>query len=255
RAVVLFGGYRMGVGSYDDTWEWDGSTWTARSPSSRPSARGRHALAYDTARGRVVLFGGYDPALGNYNDTWEWDGANWIERFPAVRPPVRNSHALVYDAARGRVLLFGGKNFTDYDDTWEWDGTNWTQLIPTTRPPARSGHALAYDAARGRVVLFGGEQTCFGCGRLADTWEWDGTNWTQRRPAVSPSLRMGHALTYDAARSRVVLFGGRDVGPSGGASDDTWEWDGTNWTERFPATRPDARGWYGLTYDLARTRV
>ena len=63
---------------------------------------------------------------------------------------------------------------------------------------------MAYDAARQRVVLFGG----FGGGHLGDTWEWNGTNWTQLTPSTSPTARNAHAMAYDAARQRVVLLGG-----------------------------------------------
>ena len=63
---------------------------------------------------------------------------------------------------------------------------------------------MAYDAARGVTVLFGGYK-----GRDTDdeTWEWNGTAWTQRVVA-GPSPRRGHAMAYDAARGVTVLFGG-----------------------------------------------
>ncbi len=77
--------------------------------------------------------------------------------------------------------------------------------VPARVLDARCGHALAYDVARQRVVLFGGGGNT---GVLSDTWEWDGSNWTQRAPTNSPSSRVYHAMAYDAARQRVVLFGG-----------------------------------------------
>jgi cysteine-rich repeat protein len=56
--VVLFGGYD---GTYrNDTWEWDGSTWTLLSSQTSPPPRTGHAMAYDATRGRIVLFGGDD---------------------------------------------------------------------------------------------------------------------------------------------------------------------------------------------------
>ena len=64
-------------------------------------------------------------------------------------------------------------------------------------PPGRGYHAMAYDAVRQRVVLFGGSNTNT---ILNDTWEYDGTTWTQRTPATSPSARGAHAMAYDAAR-------------------------------------------------------
>src|SRR5207253_1655531 len=41
-----------------DTWTWDGSNWTQKSPQNSPPARYGSAIAYDSAHGQVVLFGG-----------------------------------------------------------------------------------------------------------------------------------------------------------------------------------------------------
>jgi hypothetical protein len=254
--VVLFGGSDNGI-KLSDTWEWDGTNWTKRSPATSPPARTGHALAYDSARGRVVLFGGSrnPPNGGILSDTWEWDGTNWTQKNPATSPPARQQHALAYDSARGRVVLFGGYGSGDglLSDTWEWDGTDWTQKNPATSPPARYRHALAYDSARGRLVLFGGvgERSTF----LSDaSWEWDGTEWTQKNPVTKPPGREGHALAYDRGRGRVVLFGGRGVG-GGNQFPDTWEWDGTEWTQKNPVTNPPGRYFHALVYDSGRGRV
>jgi hypothetical protein len=56
---------------------------------------------------------------------------------------------------------------------------------------------------------------------------------------------------YDAARSRVVLFGG----DADTMYSDTWEWDGRSWSERQPATRPQARTGHAMVYDSARQRT
>jgi hypothetical protein len=73
------------------------------------------------------------------------------------------------------------------------------------------------DSTRRRIVLFGGSAT----GYVADTWEWDGKNWTQINTTGAPSARGAHAMAYDAARQRTVLFGGT----SGGS--ETWEYIAT----------------------------
>jgi hypothetical protein len=39
---VLFGGLPRVGDALDDTWEWDGTTWTQRSPETRPPARYNH---------------------------------------------------------------------------------------------------------------------------------------------------------------------------------------------------------------------
>jgi len=83
---------------------------------------------------------------------------------------------------------------------------------------------MAYDAARQRTVLFGGSRTGFGS-HLADTWEWNGKNWVQIKPATSPPARWLHGMAYDSARGRTVMFGGIfHQSPTKFA--DTWEYIG-----------------------------
>jgi hypothetical protein len=99
-------------------------------------------------------------------------------------------------------------------------------------------------------VLFGGFD---GTNSLNDTWEWDGQNWKQCSPTTSPPARSSHGMAYDAARQRVVLFGGHQGGVS--YLKDTWEWDGQNWNQCKPATSPPARGGHPMACDLARGSV
>jgi hypothetical protein len=54
-------------------------------------------------------------------------------------------------------------------------------------------------------------------------------------------------MAYDAARGQVVLFGGSGEDVVG----DTWTWDGTDWTQRFPAHAPASRELPGMAYDAA----
>jgi galactose oxidase-like protein len=176
----------------------------------------------------------------------------WTQKFPATSPSGRYATRMAYDAVRQQMVLFGGANATNnfLGDTWVWDGVNWTQQFPVTSPPGRGSHATAYDAARQRVVLFGGSIGPGLSGIVADTWEWDGTNWAQKFPATSPSPRLHAGMAYDEARQQVVLFGGSPGSPTGFA--DTWVWDGTNWTQKFPATSPPARAGSPLAYDTVR---
>jgi hypothetical protein len=50
----------------------------------------------------------------------------------------------------------------------------------------------------------------------------------------------------------VVLFGGID---DSGNVDDTWTWDGTDWTKQTPANSPSTRQDMGMDYDAARSQV
>jgi hypothetical protein len=223
--VLLFGGIGFddaGIAvDLDDTWAWDGETWTEVTPNvGSPDARARHAMAYDPGRERVVLFGGQNGAL-RLGDTWEWDGAAWTEVTPpAGSPEPRVQPAMAYCRQTERVVLFGGENpGTALDNkTWAWDGARWAEVAPAAgSPPQTGGHAMASDLGRGRIVLFGG----FISGARDDTWEWDGTAWIEvTPPAGSPGPRHGHAMAYDSAGEGVVVFGGFDG--DGDRLGDTW---------------------------------
>jgi hypothetical protein len=86
------------------------------------------------------------------------------------------------------------------------------------------GKSLANPAPTGATLLFGGVRSGGPPYELLrDTWTWDGEHWHQRQD-LRPSPRAGHALTWDAARNRGVLFGGvilvaAQETPAG----DTWE--------------------------------
>jgi hypothetical protein len=103
---------------------------------------------------------------------------------------------------------------------------------------------MIYDAARQEIVLFGGGGNGV---EFNDTWVWDGTNWTQKFPVISPPNRDGSAVTYDSIRQEVVLFGGfvSSIGPVG----DTWTWNGTTWLKKAPLTTPEARYFAGMAFD------
>ena len=102
---------------------------------------------------------------------------------------------------------------------------------------------MAYDSARGKVVLFGGCDSRHGavCRTPGSGTGRAGRGPTGRRRRAKPAARCGHAMAYDSARGKVVLFGGAsDAWPS----QDTWEWDGASgtWTDRTsPAAQSAAR--------------
>jgi hypothetical protein len=93
-------------------------------------------------------------------------------------------------------------------------------------------------ALDGKLVLFGGSD-CSGsypdpswtCNNLADTWLFDGAAWTQVFPAESPPARNGGVMA--PLGGILVLYGGAtpNASPNCGLLDDTWTWDGSNWTQ------------------------
>lgn len=228
NVTVLFGGFD---GNHlNDTWTYDGVTWTIRVPATSPSVRSGTSMIFDAARGKVVLFGGFNPTTFLQNDTWTWDGVNWTQVVTPTSPPPRLFAQLAYDSARQRVVLFGGNggSGSQLADTWEFDGVNWSLAAPAgAGPTARQCAMLCYDPVRNETVLFGG-----GTNSVVDsqTWVWNGAVWTQRLPATSPSPRWQGAMAFDPQRSRVVLFGGATAGWASNFGD-TWEWNGLDWQQ------------------------
>jgi hypothetical protein len=242
--VLLFGGYSVSPPPYDDdTWEWTGADWTPGAPppptdggatGAGPGARDLPVLA--TFHGTVVLFGGLGEAPnGLLADTWQWTDQKWTQLAPETSPPAREGAAAA--TLGGYLVVFGGANATGtaFGDTWLWDGSNWRSASPSSSPPARYYATMA--AAGGKIVLFGGQYSDSSVTKLLnDTWTWDGSNWTQQYPILSPPARIqaGAASTAQG----VVLFGGTNSGyPELG---DTWLWSDSNWT-RLSIPGPPAR--------------
>ncbi|MBK8975298.1 MAG: hypothetical protein IPM29_05190 [Planctomycetes bacterium] len=175
--------------------------------------------------------------------------ADWYP--DALVPKPRALHTAAYDQVRDRVVVFGGNtNAGVQGDTWAWSPTGgWQQLHPAVSPPALREHAMAWDPIRAEIVLYGGWD---GTQVTGDTWLFNGTDWRQANPTVSPGPRMAE-LAFDPTTLRVLLFGGQDGG--GARYSDTWAWDGTNWTPLTSPQTPPARFDHALATDWIRGRV
>jgi cysteine-rich repeat protein len=241
QVTVLFGGFKLGNAS-NETWEYDGTSWTKRTPTVSPPPRFSSAMVYDVARGKIVMFGGANFSAV-YGDTWTYDGTTWTD-LGITGPSARYVHAMAYDESRGKTVLFGGT--TGFAETWELSGSTWTKITTATTPAGRYSHAMAYSVARGKVVMFGGVSLF---GEAGDTWEYDGA-WTQIATIAAPVARNYHSLAYDRDNSRIVLVGGT-VGADN--SDEIWEYDG-QWTRSLTGLSPSAR-LVPITHDEVHDRV
>jgi hypothetical protein len=192
--------------------------------ANHPSPRVQARMAFDEAKGTGVLFGGRgseDPATAlthASDETWIFVRDQWLQQFPPTRPSARSSHSMTYDSKRQRVLVFGGRaesrelrgKFTLLNDLWAWQNGNWSQVEAGNAPPARHLADIAYDRVRDRVILFGGYQyTADGkqLEALYDTWEFDGTSWTEVQATANGPKADRPILTYDAARNQTLLIG------------------------------------------------
>lgn len=75
-----------------------------------------------------------------------------------------------------------------------------------------------------------------------------------RRAAVAPAARIRAGTIYDAARARLVMFGGFGQSISD-RYNDTWEWSGSGWMEVTPDVSPSARLGFSMAFDTGSRRV
>jgi hypothetical protein len=175
----------------------------------------------------------------------------WTDLAPPSLPSGRYYHAIAFDESRNQAVMFGGFDGVRRDDTWIWSNKEWTQFdVPG--PSGRIKHSMVYIPTTQKILLFGG--SLVDGSNSDETWEFDGVAWTQLAPAQSPTARNLTSMTYDAARDRVVLFGGFQGGvPSNLA--DTWEWDGSTWTQVTTTTAPSARNGHAMAFDPPSGKV
>ena len=59
-------------GRVDDTWAYNGTTWSNLGIADRPGVREAHGMTADTVHQRILVFGGNDNNLALYDDTWSF---------------------------------------------------------------------------------------------------------------------------------------------------------------------------------------
>ena len=178
--LVIHGGLQSSGMNFDETWEWDGRTWTR---FTEMGGREGAVMTYDEAHQKMVLFGGADADLNIYGDTREWDSETWT-KVSESGPDPRFPGGIVYDRARQEVLLYSGHfasasgSSIDYDDLWAWDGSSWREILPKGSTPGLRTHSgFVYDPVMETVLLIGSGSDRF----LGDVWSWDGTQWSKCR--------------------------------------------------------------------------
>lgn len=117
QKVLLFAGQGQFGGQpafFGDTWEWNGTQWSAHFGIAGPSPRRANGvLVYDRLRNRTVLHGGSN-ASSTLQDTWEWNGSAWAQLNPQG-VPATYLVGVVHDDARGVLVTVN-----DTYATWEY---------------------------------------------------------------------------------------------------------------------------------------
>ncbi len=204
-------------------------------------------MAYDPATGQLVLFGG-----AGYTDTWSYAipaNANVWQNVSSSGPSVQAGATMTYDPQTAQLLLYGSNSNGTQLNTWGWSGSSWSQLAtdisnPYSSPEGRT--SMVYDPATGQMLRVSGssDQT------YKQTFEWDGSSWTQIPTTISPLTIEDTVMDYDPATGQLVLFASVDSGLA-----ETWTWDGTDWTRLSPTTSPPGRNLGSLAYDPATAQL
>ncbi|MCA8976609.1 MAG: hypothetical protein KDC98_17950 [Planctomycetes bacterium] len=231
RRTVLYGGNGM-----TDLWSWNGSVWSLLQLQGAPGARDYATLAFEPSTGRMILYGG-DSAP---HTTWALNGTTWTPIATTRNPGPREGSKLAWD---GVGLLLRGGDHGRGNELWRFAGNDWHRLTGET-PVPRDDPLLAWDPVRNEAVMFGGlrREAPLVATLVGDTWTFDG-RWQRGQPTVSPSPRMSAGGAWSAANAAVLLFGGDP------AVNDTWLWNGTDWTQASPTASPSPRAGFAIAED------
>jgi hypothetical protein len=256
--ATFAGGQDSTRGGYqNDAWAWDGTALQQAWPADGPGGRFDPLFVADPVRGELVLFSGTaaNSGLPLAADMWAWNGQTWAPRTPLHLPSPRAGAAGAFELLTGHALMFGGSAAgVNSNELWSWDGADWTLLASGVGGPlGRSFAGMSYDLSRLVTVMFGG----LGDGGTlgGDTWEWNGTAWSQHPGPVHPSPRYSPAMTYDLHLGATVLFGGQ-IGPTAlDQRTDTWTWNGGSWHPVLTSTPAPVQLSPSLVFDFAANRT
>jgi N-acetylneuraminic acid mutarotase len=260
KHMILFGGvtgsdrgtkvpYYLG-----DTWEWIGFRWVQRYPKHTPPARSGQTMVNDSNRNQIVMFGGHN-SKGDLNDTWVYQNSDWTQIETPDTPPARQLHGGAFDPIRDRMIIYGGtqtsadgKTFTPIHDTWEFDGTTWTKHGgegPDVLKPI-----LVYDAARNQVVMLAINSKV-----ETQMYAYDPapSAWNQLKPSTLPGCVNEGMATFQESNNTVLYTGG--VCTNSSTSDETLEWDGTNWNKITLLSEAGRVFGAAMAYDANRSSV
>jgi hypothetical protein len=241
-------------GFIDKTWEWNGTTWAEVKTNDVSRGTG-HTLAYDSLRQYSLLFGGTDALSAKpRSTTLLYRNGNWRFAILYTRPAPRSLFALTGDPATKTTWLLGGLNeySAGYEaDFWGYRAGQWFVQVMKDPPPSCDAPLTAFDTDRNKLILV--------CWAAASTdvlvYEFTGTEGAFKKidsTKSKPSARRQGALVYDQTLKKIVLFGGYD---NANFKDDTWTWDGANWTE-VKKNKPPNRSLHAMWYDpLAKKTI
>jgi hypothetical protein len=215
--LLLTGGSPTNINQTNQTWIFNGSTWTQTSGLLLNYWYGGDLygpdMAYDSSLGKVVLSGLQFGATFGYG-AGSWSG------LPSGNPCDIYDPG-TYDAADGYMVMLGGNG--SYL-TCKLTGSGWSTVPTVTEPPLAGYSRMTYDDVSQAVVFPMSKifpASCYTPFSCSQTWGFNGGNWTNitSLSTLEPSGRAGAAVAYDAADGYTVFFGGANESVMLG---DTW---------------------------------
>jgi hypothetical protein len=196
------------------------------------------------------------PYLPIVNTTWMWTGHSWkaFKASPSTPSDAIFGRPVVVDAVSGRLAAFGSVYYpypipfpancptcsagvpVPVDQpaccagtVTYWNGSGWGGTRSYTHGPQLSGGTFVGDLATHSDVFLDSS---------GQTWVWSGA-WIQVHPGSTPTTRDGAAAAFDTQTGQIVRFGGfGGTKTVNGLYDQTWTWDGSNWTLRAGSRTP-----------------
>ena len=203
----------------------------------RPASRWEATMVYDTASKRIQLIGGSivegsgASAVSRFlGDVWGWNGSRWT-LITLAGPTPRDGAVAGYDPITLRVVLHGGRDPQAVNganppltDTWIASGSEWSKVSTVGPTPARHHAGGGFDERRAQLVLFGGGDPAV---THRDTWEWNGSVWTQRASTTPTALSAPSRAVYLTGRGALVML----VGTFFSGPTEFWQWSGSAWSK------------------------
>jgi hypothetical protein len=235
--------------------------------------------AVDTARNIMVMstINGYDSTtkyvyafdMNDTSATAPMHSLNIVDYFRG-----RDAPSAVYNSTRGEMLFINGYGMIDDDATiargdhtselWVYSRTSNTWRYGAAGPftiPQCEGSLSVYDSANDRVIYFGG--LTGNSRRSSDVWSvkanaHGGYETTKLAPTGTiPGPRWLMAGCYDAARGRMIIWGGQD---NGIMYNDVWALSLTSgseaWTQLSPTGSAPTAVWQpSYAHDTVNNRL
>ena len=144
QTAAFYGGqYSSGTEDYNEWYDYDGSSWTASTPSSAGYAQQRGLLGNASAQTAAVACGGYDPSNEGTNITESWNGSAWS----TSNTVPTDGWAWGYAGTSTAGLIFCHAPGTN-TNAISWDGTNWITApsLSTGRSSTQGGAGISTSA-------------------------------------------------------------------------------------------------------------